>query len=104
MVEDGAIVGSQDIKANGGIIITDKQYGDFEVIVEMKNDYGPDSGLFLRSTERGVAYQYLVDYHGGGSIAGLYGEGFRQGNSKVLLELGHDWDRIIALKDTGAIP
>jgi hypothetical protein len=76
VVEDGAIVGSQDIPGNGGIIITDKQYGDFEVIVEMRNDYGPDSGLFLRSTERGKAYQYLVDYHQGGSLAGLYGEGF----------------------------
>jgi hypothetical protein len=79
VVEDGAIVGSQDIPGNGGIIITDKQYGDFEVIVEMRNDYGPDSGLFLRSTERGVAYQYLVDYHQGGSLAGLYGEGFSRG-------------------------
>ena len=79
VVEDGAIVGSQDIPGNGGIIITDKQYGDFEVIVEMRNDYGPDSGLFLRSTERGVAYQYLVDYHKDGSLAGLYGEGFRRG-------------------------
>jgi hypothetical protein len=79
VVEDGAIVGSQDIPGNGGIVITDKQYGDFEVIVEMHNDFGPDSGLFLRSTERGVAYQYLVDYHEGGSVAGLYGEGFRQG-------------------------
>lgn len=79
VVEDGAIIGSQDIPGNGGIIITDKQYGDFEVIVEMRNDFGPDSGLFLRSTERGVAYQYLVDYHKDGSVAGLYGEGFRDG-------------------------
>src|SRR5687768_16939264 len=44
VVEEDAIVGSQDIPGNGGIIITDKQYGDFEVIVEMRNDYGPDSG------------------------------------------------------------
>ena len=79
VVEDGAIVGSQDIPGNGGIIITDKEYGDFEVIVEMRYDYGPDSGLFLRSTERGVAYQYLVDYHKDGSVGGLYGEGFRNG-------------------------
>ena len=27
VVEDGAIVGSQDIKGNGGLIITDGQYG-----------------------------------------------------------------------------
>ena len=72
---DGAIVGSQDIPGNGGIILTDRQFGDFEVIVEMKNDYGPDSGLFLRSNERGQAYQYMVDYHNNGNLAGIYGEG-----------------------------
>jgi hypothetical protein len=79
VVEDGAIVGSQDIPGNGGIVITDAKYGDFEVACEMRNDYGPDSGFFLRSTEEGVAYQYLVDYHGDGNLAGLYGEGMRRG-------------------------
>lgn len=79
VLEDGAIVGSQDIPGNGGIILTDRLFGDFEVIVEMKNDYGPDSGLFLRSNERGQAYQYMVDYHNNGNLAGLYGEGLSGG-------------------------
>src|SRR5215471_11366378 len=35
-IEDGAIVGSQDIPGNGGIVLTDKQYGDFEVVLEMR--------------------------------------------------------------------
>ena len=48
VLEEGAVVGSQDIPGNGGIILTDRQFDNFEVIVEMKNDYGPDSGLFLR--------------------------------------------------------
>lgn len=74
-LKDGAIVGSQDIPGNGGIILTDRQFGDFEVIVEMNNDFGPDSGLFLRSNERGQAYQYMVDYHSNGNLAGIYGEG-----------------------------
>ena len=74
VVENGAITGSQDIPGNGGILITDAQYGDFEVILEMNNDFGPDSGLFLRSNKKGQAYQYLVDYHSKGNIAGLYGE------------------------------
>src|SRR5476651_58122 len=39
-LEDGAIVGSQDIPGNGGIILTDGLFGDFEVILEMKNDFG----------------------------------------------------------------
>ena len=75
VVEDGAIVGSQDIPGNGGIFITDEQFGNFEVILEMKNDFGPDSGLFLRSTEDGKAYQAMIDYHSNGNLMGVYGEG-----------------------------
>ena len=75
VVENGAIVGSQDIPGNGGIIITDEKFGDFEVVLEMNNDFGPDSGLFLRSTEDGKAWQAMIDYHSGGNVMGIYGEG-----------------------------
>jgi hypothetical protein len=75
VVENGAIIGSQDIPGNGGILITDEQFGDFEVVLEMNNDFGPDSGLFLRSTEDGTCYQALIDYHNGGNLMGIYGEG-----------------------------
>lgn len=75
VVEDGAIIGSQDIKGNGGIVITDKQYKNFEVKLEMNNDFGPDSGLFLRSTEDGKCYQAMIDYHANGNLMGIYGEG-----------------------------
>ena len=74
-VVEGAITGTQDIPGNGGIVITDKQYTDFEVALEMRNDDGPDSGLFLRSTEDGKCYQAMVDYHKGGNLMGIYGEG-----------------------------
>ncbi len=74
-VEDGAIHGTQDIPGNGGIIITDETFKDFEVVIEMKNDYGPDSGLFLRSTEDGKAWQAMIDYHANGNLMGIYGEG-----------------------------
>ncbi|MEX2114754.1 MAG: DUF1080 domain-containing protein [Pirellulales bacterium] len=79
VVEDGAIIGSQDIPGNGGIIVTDRPYGDFEVALETNNDFVPDSGLFLRSTEKGQAYQYMIDYHAGGNLAGVYGEGLSGG-------------------------
>jgi hypothetical protein len=75
VVEDGAIVGSQDIPGNGGIIITEKVYGDFEVVLEMNNDFGPDSGLFLRSTDTGKCFQAMIDYHANGNLMGIYGEG-----------------------------
>jgi hypothetical protein len=75
VVEDGILVGSQDIPGNGGIVITDKQYGNFEVALEMKNDFGPDSGLFLRSNEKGQCYQAMIDYYPKGNLMGIYGEG-----------------------------
>lgn len=75
VVENGAIVGSQDVPGNGGIIITEEQFGDFEVALEMNNDFGPDSGLFLRSTSDGKAWQAMIDYHGRGNLMGIYGEG-----------------------------
>ena len=75
VIEDGAITGSQDIPGNGGLVITDRKFSDFEVKLEMKNDFGPDSGLFLRSTEDGKAWQAMIDYHAGGNLMGIYGEG-----------------------------
>ncbi|HKQ38852.1 MAG TPA: DUF1080 domain-containing protein [Verrucomicrobiae bacterium] len=75
VVENGVIVGSQDIPGNGGIIITDEKFGDFEVVLEMNNDFGLDSGLFLRSTEDGKAWQAMIDYHPNGNVMGIYGEG-----------------------------
>ncbi len=75
LVKDGIITGTQDEPGNGGIIITDKKYKNFEVALEMKNDFGLDSGLFLRSTEDGKAYQCMIDYYEGGNLMGIYGEG-----------------------------
>lgn len=74
-VVDGAIIGSQDVPGNGGLIVTDEAFTDFEVSIEMKNDFGPDSGLFLRSTEDGKAWQAMIDYHTGGNVMGIYAEG-----------------------------
>jgi hypothetical protein len=84
VVENGAITGSQDIPGNGGILITDEKFGDFEIVLEMNNDFGPDSGLFLRSTEDGTAYQAMIDYHQGGNLMGIYGEGKLGGKPALM--------------------
>jgi hypothetical protein len=87
VVEDGAITGTQDMPGNGGLIVTDKKFKNFEVALEMKNDFGLDSGLFLRSTEDGKAYQAMIDYYEGGNLMGIYGEGiggFHQRNFTFL--------------------
>ena len=41
----------------------------------MNNDFEPDSGLFLRSNDKGQCYQAMIDYHANGNLMGIYGEG-----------------------------
>lgn len=75
MLEDGAITGTQDKPGNGGILLSEKDFGDFILELELNPDWGLDSGLFLRGTEDGRCYQVMVDYYEGGNIGGVYGEG-----------------------------
>ncbi len=71
----GLIVATQSPLGRGGILLTDKKYKNVELYMEVKPDYGCDSGLFFRSNEAGDAYQVTMDYLPGGSIGGIYGEG-----------------------------
>jgi hypothetical protein len=87
-VLDGAIHGTQDRPGNGGIVLTDRQFGDFEVALEMNSDYVPDSGLFLRSTEEGRCYQAMIDWHPDGNLMGIYGEGTGGFVARNFLTLG----------------
>ncbi len=73
-VEDGAIAGTQDRPGNGGILLSDEAFGNVEIVLEARIDFGVDSGVFLRSSESGAAYQMTVDYYPGGSVGGIYGE------------------------------
>jgi len=73
-VEGGVLLATQDRPGNGGILLTDRTYRDFEVSLEIKPDWGCDGGLFLRSNEKGQAYQVMIDFLEGGSVGGIYGE------------------------------
>ena len=73
-VVHGLIVGTQHPQGKGGILLTDRKYKDVEVYMEIKPDWGCDSGLFLRSSEAGEAYQITLDYLPGGSMGSIYGE------------------------------
>src|SRR5512134_3375389 len=73
-VVHGVIVGTQNPRGKGGILLTDKKYKNVEVYIEIKPDWGCDSGLFLRSSEAGEAYQVTLDYLPGGGMGGIYGE------------------------------
>jgi len=74
-VKDGVVLATQDRPGNGGILLTDRKYRDFEVSLEINPTWGCDGGLFLRSNEKGNAYQVMIDYLEGGSVGGIYGEG-----------------------------
>lgn len=76
-VVHGVLVGTQNPRGKGGILLTDKKYKNFEIYMEIKPDWGCDGGLFLRSTEAGQAYQVMLDYLPGGNIGGIYGEGLK---------------------------
>jgi len=76
-VEDGVLTGAQDRPGDGGILVTDKTYKNYEIYLEVNPDWGCDGGLFLRSTEAGEAYQVMLDYLPGGSVGGVYGEGLK---------------------------
>jgi hypothetical protein len=73
----GILAVTQNPLGKGGILLTDKKYKDVEVYMEVKPDWGCDSGLFLRSNEAGDAYQITLDYLPGGSMGGIYGEGLQ---------------------------
>ena len=76
-VEDGTITGEQDPpgSGNGGILLTDKKFGDFELLIDLKPDWGICSGLFLRGNDKGQCFQMMVDYHDAGNVGQVYGEG-----------------------------
>jgi hypothetical protein len=74
-VENGTIVGEQDPPGNGGILLTDKKFGDFEVSIDMMPDWGVDSGFFIRGNDQGQCFQVMVDYHEAGNVGHVYGEG-----------------------------
>lgn len=86
-VEDGAITGAQDPPGNGGLLLSDATYGDFELSVEIRPDWGIDSGLFVRGTPEGKAFQVSVDHYNHGHIGLIYGEGLGGFNPRsVTLE------------------
>ena len=107
-VYDGALVGKQDRDGNGGILLTDETFGDFEVYVEIKPDFGCDGGLFLRSSASGQAYQVVLDYLDGGNVGGIFGErldGVQTTHSRGWREAWkeNDWNALRA-RIRGEIP
>jgi hypothetical protein len=77
-VQHGMILATQNPFGGGGILLTDKAYKNFELYMEVKPDWGNDSGIFLRSTESGAAYQVTMDFLPNGGMGNVIAEGGMQ--------------------------
>jgi len=75
IVADSAIVGEQGPNREGGILITQTLYRDYEVYAEIKVDYPIDSGLFLRIQPEILSYQVTIDYRPEGEVGAIYSPG-----------------------------
>lgn len=73
-VEEGAIVMRQHPFGQGGILLTNQRYGDFELYLEFKGDAGTNGGIFFRSSESGTAYQVELAGDGEVGTGNLMGE------------------------------
>src|SRR6187549_1537277 len=60
-VEKGIILVTQRPYGQGGVILTDKKYKNFELYLEVKVDSFTNGGIFIRSSESGIAYQVELD-------------------------------------------
>lgn len=105
-VQHNAIVGTQHPYGQGGILLTDKNYKNFELYVEVKLDSFCNSGIFLRSTESGQAYQIeLAEPGGTGDLLGerLAVSKTASATAKASVWKPNDWNAL-RIRMEGAVP
>ena len=75
-VEDGAVVGEQATPGYGGYLVSDRSFGDFELVIEAKPDWPADTGIMLRrQRDTWEGFQVLLDHRQSGGIGGFFGNG-----------------------------
>ncbi len=105
-VEDGAIVASQQPFGQGGILLTDQSFSDFELYMEIKIDSFANGGIFLRCNEGGAAYQIELVLPGNtGDLIGERTPVSVPGKATKLNEVwkSGDWNSF-RIRMTGDIP
>ncbi len=60
-VENGIMIVRQKPYGQGGVLLTDRKYKNFEIYIEVKIDSLTNGGIFIRSSESGIAYQVELD-------------------------------------------
>jgi len=83
------IVLKQNPYGQGGVLLSDKKYKNFELYLEVKIDSFSNGGIFLRSTESGQAYQVELAEPGG--TGNLLGEMLRVSKGAEAREKSKAW-------------
>lgn len=104
--ENGIITLEQHPYGQGGVLLTNKKYRDFELSIEVKIDSFCNGGIFLRSTESGQAYQVELSEPGG--TGNLFGEMLRISTPGVAEKRKsvwrpNDWNHF-RIRMTGSTP
>lgn len=105
-VEHGAIIARQEPYGQGGLLLTDETFRDFELYLEIKIDSFANGGIFLRSNEGGAAYQ--IELILPGNIGDLLGERIPVSQPASAMEYtkvwkAGDWNSF-RVRMTGEIP
>jgi hypothetical protein len=72
---------SREEGANGNILVTNKKFDHYELIMDVWPIFGNDGGVFNRVTNSGSCWQSTIDYIQGSSVGGSFNEkGWTPGN------------------------
>ncbi len=105
-VENGAITLKQMPYGQGGVLLTNKKFRNFELYVEAKIDSFCNGGIFIRSTESGQAYQIELALPGGTGF--MFGEAMEISKSAEARGLDKIWKagdwNSFRIRMTGDVP
>lgn len=90
IVKDGAIIITQNPFGQGGVLLSDKKYKNFELYLEAKVDSISNGGIFIRSSESGIAYQVEIDENAG-TTGSLLGDRMDVSQSAVAKDRAKVW-------------
>ena len=103
---NGIITLKQNPYGQGGVLLSNKKYRDFELSVEVKLDSFCNSGIFLRSSESGQAYQVELSEPGG--TGNLFGEMMKISQPAEAINKNKVWKpgdwNLFRIRMTGEVP
>jgi hypothetical protein len=105
-VHNGELIIHQNPYGQGGVLLTNKRYGNFELYIEVKIDSFTNGGIFIRSTKSGQAYQ--VELANPGSTGALLGEAMKISVSTQAKDIARVWKpgewNSFRIRMTGDVP